>query len=336
MIFRFEIIVLCSFVLSSFFSHGKPRRNRYKEDLFDTIYRRDFKRVKRAVKQGACPGVRIMSQVGFTAVHHAVNNDYKSLLFLLENGFKSEVSMKTYSLDTPLHYAARVGCSRCVKLLLQYGSDINAVNSVGATPFYLAATRGNTKVMEVLIEENAVTSITPKNSRTALFLLENLKAPLNEIYEREQFAYRRKVILNEKSKRLNKLIERLKVIQNRFEECFLEAVKKGRIKKLEDCARNNVNVFAFDKHGETALHHAARSGKIGVVKRLLQFGFNINVRNGLWSTAIDIAASCGHYFLVDYLIKQGAFFSEMTLLRAREGKHPFTSALLRNALKKRS
>lgn len=50
----------------------------------------------------------------------------------------------------PLHYAAYAGRAETVRLLLQYGADVDARNDVGCTALFLAAQQGRAEVVRIL------------------------------------------------------------------------------------------------------------------------------------------------------------------------------------------
>jgi uncharacterized protein len=57
----------------------------------------------------------------------------------------------------------------------------------------------------------------------------------------------------------------------------------------------------------TWLHVAVSFGKLGIVKRLVEVGCNVNARGGTFNgNALNIAASYGHLDIVNYLLSVGA------------------------------
>ena len=51
---------------------------------------------------------------------------------------------------TPLHCAANYNLTDLVRLLLEKGADVNAVNKDGKTPLDLAEENGNKEVVDIL------------------------------------------------------------------------------------------------------------------------------------------------------------------------------------------
>ncbi len=56
---------------------------------------------------------------------------------------------------TPLHKAALWGQKETVKMLLDWGADINARDEKGETPLYKASFRGKWDVVQLLLDNGA-------------------------------------------------------------------------------------------------------------------------------------------------------------------------------------
>lgn len=80
---------------------------------------------------------------------------------LLEHG--ANVNAVDIVRNTPLHFAAKYGCRRVVKLLLQAGAPVDAKDVHAHTPLSIAALRGHVSVMQILIRAGA--SLHPKLCR---------------------------------------------------------------------------------------------------------------------------------------------------------------------------
>jgi ankyrin repeat protein len=60
--------------------------------------------------------------------------------------------------DNPLHHAARNGDTAIVRLLLDYGADVNAVNPRGHTVLYCAGGHGHLATVQLLLAHGADTA----------------------------------------------------------------------------------------------------------------------------------------------------------------------------------
>lgn len=56
---------------------------------------------------------------------------------------------------TPLHIAAFNGNIRLIRLLIENGADVNAVDEMGRTPLKMARSRFNKEAEKILLEHGA-------------------------------------------------------------------------------------------------------------------------------------------------------------------------------------
>jgi len=69
---------------------------------------------------------------------------------------------------TPLHCSAQVGHMDGVKLLVEYGADIDAQNKWGGTPLLLAVMQNHPHVVRYLVQQGAATDVEDKWKRSAI------------------------------------------------------------------------------------------------------------------------------------------------------------------------
>jgi ankyrin repeat protein len=80
------------------------------------------------------------------------------------------------------------------------------------------------------------------------------------------------------------------------------------------------NIFSANVHLEdhfkwTALHHAANSGQLGVVRALIDAGAKINHESLILATPLSRAIESSALNVVDYLIQKGANVRHENLTR---------------------
>ncbi len=68
----------------------------------------------------------------------------------------------------PLHMSAEKGHEKCIRVLLDSGADIDAVNGTGLTALHLAARNGHIDVMKTLLKHDAYVDATDESGWTAL------------------------------------------------------------------------------------------------------------------------------------------------------------------------
>ncbi len=61
-----------------------------------------------------------------------------------------------------------------------------------------------------------------------------------------------------------------------------------------------------DEWGHTALHYAARDGKLDIVELLLSLGAEVEAMDGFGRTALHMAAMWGQIEVVKFLVSKGA------------------------------
>ena len=71
---------------------------------------------------------------------------------------------------TPLLYAARSGCSRCVRAMLEAGADINQPNPDGVTPLMVAIDNFHYDTARLLLDQGANPHVWDWWGRTALYV----------------------------------------------------------------------------------------------------------------------------------------------------------------------
>ena len=88
----------------------------------------------------------------------------KCVRLLIEAG--TDVKWSNSKGDTALHSAARVGSEKCVRLLIEAGADVNQNDSEGETPFVVATQKPALDCMETLIKAGADVNALDRNGQT--------------------------------------------------------------------------------------------------------------------------------------------------------------------------
>ncbi len=82
---------------------------------------------------------------GMTALHYATQHASEDCLrLLLENG--ARVNAINFNKETPLHHAVLYGSSMCAKTLIEKGANFNAKDNIGRTPLHIAAAFGKSGI----------------------------------------------------------------------------------------------------------------------------------------------------------------------------------------------
>jgi cytochrome c len=95
---------------------------------------------------------------GAPILRAAWQGHYDILNLLLASGANPNSQFKT---DTALHKAAERGCLDCVKILVEAGADVNAVNDRREPPIHFAKMKGHSAVANYLLENGYATPVPP-------------------------------------------------------------------------------------------------------------------------------------------------------------------------------
>jgi ankyrin repeat protein len=196
------------------------------------------------------------SDAFYTAIR---DNDLTRLRTVLKGGANPNASDPRGG-GTPLMHAAVVGSLEGMTMLLDQGADVNAANSLGATPLMWAAT--DLAKVQLLLARGANPKAVSQRGRTALFLAA-------------------------RSDRSSDIVKRLIAAG-----ADVRAVDAAKMTVLHSAAGGNdtetirqvvdagADVNAADFAGFTALIHAASNRNLDAVRLLLAKGADVNARSG--------------------------------------------------------
>jgi len=224
----------------------------------------------------------------------AARNDIEEVRRLLSLG----VSPDSTNEDglTALHQCCIDDSEEMMKVLVEFGADVNAADSEQWTPLHAAATCGHLHLVKFLIEKEA----------SLLAVNGDGNMPYDICEDETTLSF----IENEMAKR--------GVTQDLIDET------RGRtearmLKELGQLAGAHGDLEFRDKHRATPLHIAAANGYLSVLEFLLDNHCSTEVNDlDLWQP-LHAAACWGHLEAVEILAQNGADISAVT----RSGETPF-------------
>ncbi|ETN72542.1 ankyrin repeat protein [Necator americanus] len=116
-------------------------------------------------------GLRSEDPMGWTPLMIAASAGRVEVVRYLLSLPQVDVNHRNNNLQTALHYAASRNHAEITHLLLEAGSDVNAADKFGATPLHRAASQGHDKIVHMLLGRPKI-HIDARNSEgnTPLFL----------------------------------------------------------------------------------------------------------------------------------------------------------------------
>ncbi|XP_053596442.1 ankyrin repeat and SOCS box protein 3-like [Microplitis demolitor] len=128
-----------------------------RSDFTAAVHAGDTKKLKillRSSKLSSIPGLS-PSRLVTLALRH---RQQKVAKLLLKRKFEIK-NQSNRSANTPLHYAAKLGDLKLVKLLIRNGMDTNVRGKFGITPLHVTAIYNKYQIMEYLIQNGAILSL---------------------------------------------------------------------------------------------------------------------------------------------------------------------------------
>ncbi|XP_067951560.1 uncharacterized protein [Watersipora subatra] len=192
--------------------------------------------------------------------------------------------------DTALHYSAYLNQPDMLKLLLERGLNINAVNEGGCSTLHVAVKSQHLDCVQVLIEHDCDVNIQDTYGDT----------PLHDAIGKESTEIVRMLMdhvdidFSLKNKRGFNALHHAALKGN----CFAVEKTLFRAPKMVDLPKDD---------GFSSLHIASLNGHSSVVQGLLKQGHaDINLRNRRQQTPLMLACAQGHQTIVKILVESGA------------------------------
>ena len=180
--------------------------------------------------------------------------------------------------NQPIHHVVNQGVIPTLEWLLVHGADINAQDRDGNRPVRIAALREHAQVAQWLIRQGARCDDRDDQK------------PEVEKETDQPFFYENSVCLLPSSKN----------------EVLISAVKRGKIKRVQNALAAGAHINAQDSNGQTSLHHAVRAGRLDIVGWLIKHGAQVESRDTTGQEPIHEAVYRGHLEIVQLLVEHGA------------------------------
>ena len=246
---------------------------------------------------------------------------------LLDEGAHLE-TRDDYDHQTALVWAASDGHLPVVIMLIKRGADINAQDDKGWSALSEASYRGQTDVVDFLLQNKASTlpstswldsrrygnavfwciesefnSYSEKREIVKLLLEHNAEPEGKDEYGQDALG----IAKARNYKEIVALLEKVKAerIKKQNEYALLEAIRAQDTAKVKLYLEKKVNPNSLLPNGESILNYAVSVQNVAIVKILLEAGANPNTKNELGSSALMTAVRYNNDTLLNLLIRYG-------------------------------
>jgi ankyrin repeat protein len=245
--------------------------------------------VKKLIEWGA--NIYLKDYRGWTAFDCAADNGYLEIVKLLISS-KVDVNSKDQNNMHSLDWACIKGHLEIAVLLIANGADVNLVSTKGFPPLRYAYDNGHSELAKKLIELGADINFESNGNRM-----------INNVSWKDDVDMMKFLV---EQKQVNPLdLNSLGVIP------FHNAAALGSMKVLEFLKPYMKGKIDFPSANEkefnnSALHYACLYSRFEVVKKLIEWGSNIDLQNGNGQTSLYLSLGQKNEQITQLLIDKGA------------------------------
>ena len=221
---------------------------------------------------------------GYTLLHDAPNREIADLLFKAGAKIKNSIGD-----SSPLEDVDSV---EMAEFFIEKGADVNSKDSMGRTPLYSAARKGNLKLVKYLVSKGAKVNVSSES------IFGSKLSPLNTaIYNGHKDVAR---FLLKHSAKFDPSL-------NADGNLIHDMSEKGKTEIVELLLDSGFKIESRDKYYyRTPIFFAVKYGRNSVVKLLLDRGAKVNVKDDWDITPLHLAAWAGDIEIFKSLVKKGA------------------------------
>lgn len=218
---------------------------------------------------------------------------------ILKKGISCNLIIDQNTEITPLLFAIQINNLKLIKLLIQYGVDLNTKNSKGDTALIFAIQNKKEKIVKLLLESGADPNIKNNYDTTALiYSVENNCVSIAKLL-------------------LQYGIENIDLKDRTGNTALTLAIKNKFVNIVELLSKYGPNFNIKDDNGYTFLELALLSDDYNTIKLLFKYGKNnLEIKNRHKGTLVLKASFYGDYEIVKYLLEQGATLDEKSITGA--------------------
>lgn len=274
-------------------------------------YMGDSEKLKRYLDDGT--NINSQEGAGCTALHAAASGGRKDIVeFLIGRG--ANVDLKDTSAMTPLYYAATHNREDIANLLLAKGADVNTKNERGFTLLYYAVWDESKDAIELLIAKGADVDAKDRAGYTPLVyaiwqndkdIVELLLSKGADVNVEDNAGYTPYYWASMDATKA--IVELLTAKGAATISTIHLAARAGDFAKVKRFIEEGTDINVRDKGGETPLFSAVLADNDDVAKFLLDKGADVNAKNNIGRTPLHFAIRArARTNMVELLVSKGA------------------------------
>ncbi len=228
--------------------------------------------------------------------------------------------------ELTLHAVAEAGVVDLLKLLIQKGSNVNAINESGSTPLTFASQNGHVEVVKTLLASGAKVDAAEKAGWTSLMfasqnghaeVVKALLASDAKVDAAGKNGWTSLMLASQNGhaevvKALLASGAKVNAAEKNGSTSLMIASQNGHVEVVKTLLASSAKVDAAEKAGRTSLMRASQNGHAEVVKALLASGAKVNAAAKAGWTSLIIASQNGHDEVVKVLLASGANVDAVT------------------------
>ncbi|CAH8630564.1 unnamed protein product [Dicrocoelium dendriticum] len=294
--------------------------------------------------------VHMMDEEGFSPLHMAVHSGNIELIKMcLDRG--ADILGSDKSGHSALHFACARGDLECAKLLFEYGQRVAlrmifAVDQDGRTPMHMAAMHNHPDLIDFLLEKGADMNPTDSKGLTPLLLAcqkGSIKATKHlleigaDIYKCDENGRNLSILLllggTGDAREVVPVLVKMGTLPvlftqpDRYGCTYMHvAARLGQRVAIKIGLANGGKLLQRDSEGSTALHSAARFGRLDICRQMLETTEGkraLFLRDYSGRSPLHVAAQYGNNRVVEYLLAKGGFYH-----RCNDGNTPLHYAAM--------
>ena len=282
------IIVAASWVIVQLPFYLTAKFGLFPQGVHRAVKNGDIQEVEKYFKAGVDPNLAIVSD-GTTLLHEAVLQGHQDIVKMLIDLGANVNAINEYR-ETPIAYAAKEANWEIVKILMSHGANVDYLDQSGISLLHYAAEQGNKEIAKILITKGANVSAGD---------YENAMTPLHYAAERGDREIVEMLLAHDAE---------VNIVNSQGRTPLINAMEKDEQEIMKVLIAHGADINPVDEQSRnSALHKVTAEGNQKLVEMLIAYGADVNAVNNYRETPLHYAANRGAgKVIVEFLITKGA------------------------------